>query len=94
VAGMGLYQGMDLEILDPDEIKDKYPFIETHDLNRRALRSADGDIDPAQLTQALAKGARDLGADDPALLPRHRRRRENDEWIVHTERARSAANMW
>jgi dimethylglycine dehydrogenase len=30
--GMGLYQGMNLEILAPDEIRDKYPFIETHDL--------------------------------------------------------------
>jgi dimethylglycine dehydrogenase len=31
------YQGMNLEILSPDEIKGKYPFIETHDLEGRAL---------------------------------------------------------
>jgi hypothetical protein len=60
--GMGRYQGMNLEILAPDEIKDKYPFIETHDLKGALYDPADGDIDPAQLTQALAKGARDLGA--------------------------------
>jgi dimethylglycine dehydrogenase len=54
---------MNLEILAPDEIKDKYPFIETHDLKGALYDpNADGDIDPAQLTQALAKGARDLGA--------------------------------
>jgi dimethylglycine dehydrogenase len=32
VVGMGRYQGMDLEILSPDEITSRYPFIETHDL--------------------------------------------------------------
>jgi dimethylglycine dehydrogenase len=53
---------MNLEILAPDEIRDRYPFIETHDLKGALYDPADGDIDPAQLTQALAKGARDLGA--------------------------------
>ena len=60
--GMGLYQGMEIDILSPDEIRAKYPFIETHDLKGALYDPADGDIDPAQLTQALAKGARDLGA--------------------------------
>ena len=32
VAGMGRYQGMDLTVLAPDEIRSKYPFLETHDL--------------------------------------------------------------
>ena len=60
--GMGRYQGMDIDILGLDEIKDRYPFIETHDLKGALYDPNDGDIDPAQLTQALAKGARDLGA--------------------------------
>lgn len=60
--GMGRYQGMDLDILGLDEIKARYPFIETHDLHGALYDPNDGDIDPAQLTQALAKGARDLGA--------------------------------
>ena len=46
----------------------------------------DGDIDPAQLTQALAKGARDLGGEDPTLYTRHRGDRQNSEWIVKTEK--------
>ena len=49
------------------------PFIETHDLKGALYDPNDGDIDPAQLTQALAKGARDLGANDRPLLPGHRR---------------------
>mgnify|MGYP002138527998 CR=1 FL=1 len=53
VVGMGRYQGMDLTILGPDEIRSKYPFLETHDLTGALYDPYDGDIDPAQLTQAL-----------------------------------------
>ena len=60
--GMGRAQGMDLQILTPEDLPDLYPFIETHDLAGALYDPNDGDIDPAQLTQALAKGARDLGA--------------------------------
>jgi dimethylglycine dehydrogenase len=62
VVGMGRYQGMDLEVLAPDDISAKYPFLATHDLTGALFDPYDGDIDPAQLTQALAKGARALGA--------------------------------
>ena len=60
-AGMGRYQGMALDICSVDDLKDHYPFLETHDLSGGLYDPNDGDIDPAQLTQALAKGARDLG---------------------------------
>jgi dimethylglycine dehydrogenase len=46
----------------PDEIGQNIPFLETHDLTGALYDPNDGDIDPAQLTQALAKGARDMGA--------------------------------
>ncbi|MGB7320977.1 MAG: FAD-dependent oxidoreductase [Albidovulum sp.] len=84
--GMGIYQGMDLEILGVDEIQGKYPFVETHDLTGALYDPADGDIDPAQLTQALAKGARDLGATILRFTPATGVSRENGEWIVHTEK--------
>ena len=61
--GWGKNQGMDLEILSVEEIKDRYPFIETHDLEGALYDPNDGDIDPAQITQALAKGARAGGAE-------------------------------
>ncbi len=60
--GMGVYQGMDIDVIGLSELESKYPFIETHDLKGALYDPNDGDIDPAQLTQALAKGARDLGA--------------------------------
>ena len=56
------YQGIGFEMLAPAEIKARYPFIELHDIEGGLWDPIDGDIDPAQLTQALAKGARDLGA--------------------------------
>ena len=62
VVGMGKYQGMELELLAPGDIAAKYPFVETHDLTGALYDPNDGDIDPAQLTQALAKGARQMGA--------------------------------
>lgn len=82
--GMGLYQGMAIEVISPDEIKARYPFIETHDLQGALYDPNDGDIDPAQLTQALAKGARDLGQKIVRFCPVTAVRREKGEWIVST----------
>ncbi len=85
-AGMGRYQGMDLEILDPTEAKARYPFMETHDLAGVLYDPNDGDIDPAQLTQALAKGARDMGAQIARFTPATGVTRDGTEWIVHTDK--------
>jgi dimethylglycine dehydrogenase len=84
VAGMGRYQGMDLTILSPEEIRSKYPFVDTHDLTGALYDPYDGDIDPAQLTQALAKGARQMGARIERFCPATGARREGDEWVIST----------
>ena len=84
VVGMGRYQGMDLNILTPGDIKSIYPFVETHDLSGALHDPYDGDIDPAQLTQALAKGARQMGARIERFCPATGVRREGDEWVVST----------
>jgi dimethylglycine dehydrogenase len=84
--GMGRYQGMDIEVVGPDEIRSRYPFLETHDLLGALYDPNDGDIDPAQLTQALAKGARDMGAKIIRFCPVTGVRRENGEWVVETEK--------
>lgn len=82
--GMGRHQGMALEVLGVDEIRGRYPFLETHDLQGALYDPADGDIDPAQLTQAFAKGARDLGARVLRFTPATGISREGGEWVVHT----------
>ena len=84
VVGMGRYQGMDLAILGPDEIRAKYPFVETHELTGALYDPYDGDIDPAQLTQALAKGARNLGARVERFCPVTDASWTGTEWILTT----------
>jgi dimethylglycine dehydrogenase len=85
--GMGLQQGMNLEILTPEEVKERYPFIETHDIKGALYDPNDGDIDPAQLTQALAKGARDMGAKILRFCPATGvTQKEDGSWIVHTDK--------
>ncbi len=83
-AGMGRYQGMDLRTIGLDEVKERYPFLETHDLQGALFDPDDGDIDPAQLTQALAKGARQMGATILRFTPATGVSRVGDEWVVHT----------
>lgn len=91
--GMGEYQGMALSLLSPEEIKALYPFIETHDVMGALHDPADGDIDPAQLTQALARAARNLGARIERFRPATGVSRRGGEWIVHTEKGDIACEI-
>ncbi|MDA3856669.1 MAG: FAD-dependent oxidoreductase [Roseovarius sp.] len=84
--GMGRYQGIDIEMLSPKEAQEMYPFMELHDLKGVLYDPHDGDIDPSQLTQALAKGARDMGARIERFCPATGIRRDNGEWIVQTDK--------
>lgn len=84
VVTMGRQQDLDLSLLTPDELRGLYPFIETHDLAGALHDPYDGDIDPAQLTQALAKGARDLGARIERFCPATAARWTGSEWIIST----------
>ncbi len=84
--GMGLYQGMDLSVIGTSELKSFYPFLETHELAGALHDPNDGDIDPAQLTQALAKGARALGAKIIRFCSATGVKKQKDEWIVLTEK--------
>jgi dimethylglycine dehydrogenase len=61
VASMAQAQGIEFELLSPAETKSRHPFLELHDLQGALWDPHDGDIDPSQLTQAYAKGAKDLG---------------------------------
>ncbi|MDD9921962.1 MAG: FAD-dependent oxidoreductase, partial [Boseongicola sp.] len=86
-CSMGRYQGIDMEIWTPEQAKEKYPFLETHDMAGALWDPTDGDIDPAQLTQALAKGARDMGQQIIRFCPATGVTQQDDgSWIVHTEK--------
>ena len=86
VAGMGRYQGLQMDIVTNAEMKEMNPFMETHDLEGGLWDPLDGDIDPAQLTQALAKGARDAGGRIERFCPVTGIDRDGDEWIVKTDK--------
>ena len=86
VAGMGRAQGLDLKVCTPQELKEINPFIELHDLEGGLWDPLDGDIDPAQLTKAMAKGARDLGQKIIRFCPSTGVSRDGDEWVVHTDK--------
>ncbi|MFK7939827.1 MAG: FAD-dependent oxidoreductase [Roseovarius sp.] len=54
--------GVDYEWLTPDQIKERWPLINTEDLKGAIYHTEDGYINPADVTQAMAKGARQHGA--------------------------------
>ncbi|WP_170596556.1 GcvT family protein [Ruegeria arenilitoris] len=84
---MGRYQGIPMEMWTPEQAKERYPFLETHDLEGALYDPTDGDIDPAQLTQALAKGARDMGQKIIRFCPATGVTQHDDgTWTVHTEK--------
>jgi len=85
--GMANYQGLSMEMLTPDQAVGMYPFLETHDIDSVLFDPDDGDIDPAQLTQALAKGAREMGANIQRFCPATGvTQKPNGTWTVHTEK--------
>ena len=49
------------EFLTPKEIKDRWPLVRTEDLVGALYHPQDGYINPADVTQAMAKGARQRG---------------------------------
>ena len=62
-AGVASTIGVDVDFLTPDEVKDIWPLCNTEGLVGAIRHPGDGYIQPADLTQALARGARDCGAE-------------------------------
>ena len=53
--------GVPYQWMTPDEIKEKWPLIRTDDLKGAIYHHTDGYINPADVTMAMAKGARQRG---------------------------------
>ena len=86
VASQARAQGLEMNILTGKEMQKHNPFMEIHDLEGGLWDPLDGDIDPAQLTQALAKGARDAGGRIERFSPVTGLDRDGDDWIVKTDK--------
>ena len=86
VYGVSRLAGYDCEIIGPSEIKKYHPFLEPFGVKAAFHTINDGHVAPADITNAMATGARQLGAEiyrrtrvtDIKLQP-------NGEWKVFTE---------
>lgn len=79
--------GVPFQLVTPEEIARLHPLITTEGLLGAVWNPEDGHLDPSSATQALAKGARDRGAQ----VLRHTRvegveRLANGEWRVTTDK--------
>ncbi len=61
-ASMGRTFGLEIEVLSPAEAKARHPLLEVSDLAGAIFITTDGQANPIDITQALAKGARLAGA--------------------------------
>ncbi|MFK7902071.1 MAG: FAD-dependent oxidoreductase [Nitratireductor sp.] len=82
-------KGMDVhfEVIDAQECARRHPLISTDDMLGGLWDPHDGDIDPAQLCQALARRSRKAGAE----VYRHTNvinltQNKDDTWTVHTDK--------
>ncbi|MBX2826005.1 MAG: FAD-dependent oxidoreductase [Gammaproteobacteria bacterium] len=87
ISAMAHAMGIEYELLDTAEMKKRNPFLESHDLKGALWDPHDGDIDPSQLTQALAAKARSMGA----TIHRFTRvtaieRTPGNEWLIKTDK--------
>ena len=94
--------GLDVSYVSPEEIAKLHPFINPEGILAGLYWPDDGDVDPNSVTQAMAKGARQYGAElnlhtqvlDIQQLP-------SGEWLVKTDKGDitcehvvNAAGLW
>ncbi|MGF1447287.1 MAG: FAD-dependent oxidoreductase [Pikeienuella sp.] len=78
--------GIPFEWLSPAQIKERYPLVRSEDLVGAIYHPTDGYINPADVSQAMAKGARMRGVEIYRKTQVDGFRRENGEWIVEGHR--------
>lgn len=74
------------EFLTPAQIRERWPLVRTEDLRGALFHPQDGYINPADVTQAMAKGARQHGAEIVRKLQVNGYRWTGSEWIVSCAR--------
>ncbi|MCA3445356.1 MAG: FAD-dependent oxidoreductase [Rhodobacter sp.] len=78
--------GVHHEFLTPKEIRDRWPLVRTDDLKGALFHPQDGYINPADVTQAMARGARQFGAQFEQRVQVDGYFWTGDEWIVTCRR--------
>jgi dimethylglycine dehydrogenase len=87
VAGFAANVGFEIEIIGPDRIRELNPWLRTDGILAGAHTTLDGHVDPASACNAMAAGARAMGA----TIQRHTRvtgltRLSSGEFRVETEK--------
>jgi len=86
-AGTAATIGVNVEFKTPDEIQEMVPFANVEGLVGAILHPEDGYIQSADVTMAMAKGARDMGATIHQQTPvTGIERTPSGEWLVKTEK--------
>jgi dimethylglycine dehydrogenase len=86
-AGTAATIGVNVEFKTPDEIQEMVPFANVEGLVGGILHPDDGYIQSADVTMAMAKGARDMGATIHQQTPVIAiERTSGGEWLVKTEK--------
>jgi dimethylglycine dehydrogenase len=88
LVGVSRSAGFELAMLSPSEMEAMHPYYRAGDsVIGGILDPYEGDIDPSQLTQALARGARNAGAEIARFTTVTAIERGADnEWIVTTDK--------
>jgi len=102
VAGKDKLVGIQSELVGPEEMKIIYPLIDTAGIVGGLFHPNDGHVDPASVTQAMAKGARQRGAEIYTFNPvTGISQTPGGEWVVHTKNGDitcefvvNAAGLW
>lgn len=86
-AGIARTIGVNVDFLTAEQVKEIWPLMETHGILGAIQHKDDGYVQPADLTQALARGARNLGAE----IYRYTTvtaitQKPNGEWLVSTDK--------
>lgn len=85
--------GIPYEWLSPKEISDRYPLVRADDLIGALFHPTDGYINPADVTQAMAKAARQLGVSIHRKAQADAYEWTGSEWIVRGSWMKEAGGM-
>ena len=93
-ASMARGMGVTYEVIDAEECARRHPLISTENLLGGLWDGEDGDIDPAQLCQALAYHARKAGAEVyRQTTVTGLTQKADDTWIVETDKGTIDADI-
>ena len=93
-ASMARGMGVEFEVIDAAECARRHPLISADNLLGGLWDPMDGDIDPAQLCQALARRARAAGAEVHRHTPVTGLRQYSDHsWVVETAKGEIQAEI-